>query len=117
MQHANCFVRLGGKLDHEIYKVNVTPAEVAVLQYIHGKDGVVKVQLTSGNDKTPHAAEAERLRGIYGAAPFEATFPGAHPQLPTTFGDIGVAVIGDEEPKRGRRKSADESQPEAATAE
>lgn len=92
MQTANCNVRLMGDMNNEIAKSGVTVAEIVVLRTIHGSDSVVKIAGT-GNDKRPHAAELERLKGLYGDKIVEAAFPGAAPQLPVNFKDIGIDIV------------------------
>lgn len=44
MQLANVTVRLGGSLLNTVPKIAVTPAEVLVLQHLHGADAVVDVR-------------------------------------------------------------------------
>lgn len=120
MQLANCHVRLGGDMANEIFKARVTPAEVLVLRHLHGPDSVVKLQ-PLGMDKRAHAGELDRLKAEYSAKVVGDTFPGAYPQLPVSFKDIGINFMaGDAEPppapRRGR-KAADSAAQVAENAE
>ena len=44
MQTYNAIVRLGGKLENEVQKNALTAPEVLILQKIHGKDSVIKIE-------------------------------------------------------------------------
>lgn len=105
MQLANCHVRLSGDMTNEVFKPGVTPAEVAVLRALHGADAVVKIQPTV-MDKRPHAQEFDRLKQVYGDKIVVAAFPGAVPQLPVSFKDIGIDVYADDKPARKKREPA-----------
>lgn len=116
MQIANCHVRLSGDMTNEVFKPGVTPAEVAVLRALHGANAVVKIQPTV-MDKRPHAQEFDRLKQAYGDKVVTAAFPGALPQLPVNFKDIGIDVYADDKPARAPRKGKDDKgSEEGATA-
>lgn len=104
MQLANCHVRLSGDMNNEIFKARVTPPEVLILRAIHGSDAVLKFQ-PLGMDKRPHAGEVERLKAEYGAKVFGEAFPGAAPNLPISFKDIGIDLLADEKPAKSRRRA------------
>lgn len=114
MQLASCFVRLFGDINNEVPRGDVTPAEVAVLQSIHGPGSVVKIQPT-GMDKRPHGQELERLKSFYNPKVVTDAFPGVSPKLPVHFKDIGIDVYapGDDEgeivakPKKSKKASND----------
>lgn len=103
MQLSSLNLRLGGSLLHTVHKVNVTPAEIMILQRIHGQDAVVDVRPTKVDKTIRHSAEYERLAGLYdrsasvdspdGPTPsiMQQMFPGAIKKLPTTLKEIGLA--------------------------
>lgn len=91
MQYGNCHVRLSGEMTNEVLMTGVTAGEILLLRRIHGDDSVLKVQ-AHGTDKRPHAAEFDRLKQVYGEKRVIEAFPGAHPQLPVLFRDIGIDV-------------------------
>ncbi|MBI2240296.1 MAG: hypothetical protein HYU59_05770 [Magnetospirillum gryphiswaldense] len=83
MQTANIILALGGDVGNTIPKYNVTTAEIALLQAIHGEDAVTDVEPVGGISVT-NRAERERLREIYGRATdgngnkiIELVYPGA----------------------------------------
>jgi hypothetical protein len=69
-----------------IGRLNVTPAEIAVLRHMKGPNAVIfngnlrEVQRSS-------AAEGQRLQAVHGSA-FAALFPGMAPSLPLTFDQV-----------------------------
>jgi hypothetical protein len=101
MQLSNVMLRLGGSLQHVVPKTQVTPAEIMVLQRIHGADAVVNVRPVKFDRNRRHADEYDRLAQFYdGAAsdnvPGEEAksilkdlFPGAMKKLPETLEEIG----------------------------
>jgi hypothetical protein len=114
MQLANVLVRLNGELGNSVPKVGVTPAEILVLQHIHGTDAVVDIRPTGFDKKRRHDGEFARLARIYdpNAGDFTSTageekksimailFPGAIKRLPVTLDEIGIGIgaIATEEP-------------------
>lgn len=120
MQYASCHVKLAGDIGNVAVKAPVTPAEIVMLQAIHGPDAVSNVVLLNGggNDKASHAEEFARLKTLYtaqnddGKSLLESVFPGHSPRLPTTFSEIGIAVGANEgktvKPK-GKGKTAVEN--------
>lgn len=120
MQLCDLEVRLNDSSGHTVPKTNVTPAEIVVLQAIHGASAIVGIQPTK-MDKRPHAEEFERLKALYGRAPdglmdagngelLEKLFPGAAKNLPVSLKDIGlghlVNPIASEKPAKGGKKDA-----------
>lgn len=105
MQLANLTLRLGGSQLHTVPKTGVTPAEILVLQAIHGADATVNIRPTKVDRARSHAAEYERLANIYDKAassnePGEdrksimaTLFPGALKKLPTTLKEIGMGHV------------------------
>ena len=74
MEYANLLLALGGDARYQVPKYAVTPAEVAVLRFLHGDDAVTDIDvrgtLSPGADDEKLRArtdrqEIERLRGIY----------------------------------------------------
>lgn len=95
MEFANVQVSINENQLMNIYKTDVTPAEVVLLQMIHGQESVNNIQL-SGNNKNPKfakrtmAQEIERLKKVYGEKKFKLAYPGATPRLASTFADLGI---------------------------
>ena len=90
MQRVRCLVRLNGDLNNTVQKEGVSPAEIVILNDIHGgTDGeaVVNIQPTH-MDKDSHAKERGRLRGIYGHHVVDRLFPGEFSRLPVTLKDL-----------------------------
>lgn len=103
MQICSCTVRIGGSPVHTVQKDDVTPAEILVLQQIHGTDAVIEIKPLR-MDKRSHPAEWDRLCERYGAAPeglmnagngdlLEKMFPGAQKNLPIDLKDIGMGHL------------------------
>lgn len=102
MQCANLTLRLGGSQLHTVPIVDATPAEILVLQRIHGNDAVVDVRPTKTLKSPRHAEIYETLatkydRAASNNAPGEDSksimaelFPGAMKKLPTTLKEIGL---------------------------
>ena len=124
MELANCFVALGGDEGTLVQKYGVTPAEVAVLEHIHGSGAVTEIQVF-GAEVRRSRDERERLCQIYGvnnegqitARAVDALFPGVASRLFETFDELGMDPAAFAEPivvaapKKGRKKA------EAAPAE
>lgn len=103
MQLCEVMVRLAGSVQHTVPKQNVTPAEIVILQRIHGTDAVTDIRPTR-MDKRSHADEYERLQRIYGkngrttvegepSVLLDRLFPGAIKKLPVTLKDIGLGHL------------------------
>lgn len=98
MQIGTCIVRLGGDLNNSVFKRNVTPAEILVLQAIHGQESITRVRGTGAN-KVPHVEELNRLVLIYGGAKnnkeesiVAKMWPTFGARLPVNFKDIGIDI-------------------------
>jgi hypothetical protein len=100
MQICTCEVRLNDSAGHTVPKTEVTPAEILILQAIHGASAVVNIRPTK-QDRRGNAEEWDRLHSAYGRAPdglmdagngtlLAKLFPGAMPKLPVTLKDIGM---------------------------
>lgn len=103
MQIVDCNVRIGGSVLHVVPKQDVTPAEIIVLQQIHGTDAVQDVR-PKRMDKRSHTEEFDRLRRTYGRNGLQSVdgepsvlldrlFPGAIKRLPVTLKDIGMGHL------------------------
>lgn len=96
MQIANVLLALGGKRGETVPKYDVTPAEIAVLQYLHGADAVYDIDIQPGSVERTHRQEIERLRNAYHrrdgerviSVAVDALFPGVGAQVPQTFADM-----------------------------
>lgn len=66
MDIANCLVGIGGDSGHSVPKYNVTPAEILVLQSLHGDEAVYDIVKT-GDEPRRQGEERERLRAVYPA--------------------------------------------------
>lgn len=96
MQIANVLVALGGKRGETVPKYRVTPAELAVLQFLHGEDGVYDIDIQTDTVERTHRQEIERLRMSYSRRDGErvispainALFPGVGAQVPQKFSDL-----------------------------
>lgn len=96
MQLANATVALAGDTGNTVQKFEVTPAEVAVLQLIHGNDAVTEITVLEEETDRNSRAERQRLSETYGAQEGEtfrsravdALFPGAAARLFETFDEL-----------------------------
>lgn len=105
MQLCNVTLRLAGSLLHTVPKTDITPAEILVLQHIHGSDAVVDVRPTRQLKNPRHADIYEKLatdydRAASASAPGDdsksilaSLFPGAIKRLPTTLKEIGLGHL------------------------
>jgi hypothetical protein len=64
MQTLNALVALTGDRNNMIWKIGLTPAEVLLLQQLHGADAVLQLEPT-GEVKREPAEEIQRLRTSY----------------------------------------------------
>lgn len=96
MQTCTVECALGGDRNQTVVLENVTPPEVLILRRIHGQHAVeFRGEMDEG--KHNHATEIQRLRDKYHvrdqmggrALVFDMLFPGAAPQLPIRFSEIG----------------------------
>ena len=106
MQLSKIELRIGGSLLHTTIKTDVTPAEIMVLQRLHGNDAVVNVRPTRIDANRSHSREYDRLANLYdnaasASAPGDEStrllgqlFPGAMKKLPVTLEEIGMDSLG-----------------------
>jgi hypothetical protein len=94
MQTAHCWVALGGDTGNTVPKFDVTPAEIAVLQLIHGSDAVFDI-VPVGDINRSNRDERSRLQAFYGkpegsreASAVDRLFPGIAARLPESFNEI-----------------------------
>jgi hypothetical protein len=96
MQTANVLLALGGKRGESVPKYGVTPAEVVVLQHLHGQDAVYEIDILSETVERTNRQEIERLRQFYSrregdryiSPAIDALFPGVGATVPKTFADL-----------------------------
>lgn len=106
MQLSNLTLRLNGSMLHTVPKFNCTPAEILILQAIHGSDATVDIRPTRFDKKIIQSHEWERLAKSYDspgsmvATPGEESrsvmvrlFPGIMKKLPTTLKEIGLGHL------------------------
>lgn len=105
MQLCNITLRLGGSLLHTVPKTGVTPAEILVLQRLHGNDAVTDIRPVKFDKNRGHLTEYDRLAQLYdgaaqASAPGEESgallgklFPGAMKKLPRTLKEIGITGL------------------------
>ncbi len=67
-------VRPAGQLTHEVPRSGLSAAEVYMLRYIHGDDGVVRLNKSKVDRKVVDAEERARLKHVYGEKHFAAVF-------------------------------------------
>jgi hypothetical protein len=97
MDICNCTVHLGGSRDMAVSKSGVTPAEILILQAMHGHDAVVRIQ-PAGKVKRSNAEEKDRLASVYIAKLPDSEeetfvsklFPGFDPRMPTELKALGL---------------------------
>jgi hypothetical protein len=100
MEIVSCSVRLAGDNNHVVEKTDVTVAEIAILQHIHGLASITNIRRT-GMDRRPHREERERLRLIYNRREkivdkIYPNIPGA--KLPVSLSDIDLSMAGGNAP-------------------
>jgi hypothetical protein len=116
MQIANVVVAIGGDAGNQVPKFNVTAAEIAVLNAIHG-DGAVTDILPTGKITRSHRDERARLMAIYGRmqdgkdiSPVSQLFPGAAARV---FEDLHELDLPEEMFKAKERVTSDAPAPTA----
>lgn len=124
MELANAILNLAGDVNQQVQKWAITPAEAAVLRYIHGNDALNDIKVF-GTVERRDAVERERLVQEYGrgengqiqSKAVDALFPGLGSRLPSSFEDLPdpvgreeaeetVEVITPIAPKKGSGKKA-----------
>lgn len=108
MQTMTANVLLNGDIRHQVTRIGITPAESVLLRLIHGEDCLI--ELKRGSDtRRPHAEELQRLKQFYGDKRVEAAFPGAFPQLPINFDEVGVDLPGPVKGKNAKKREKEEA--------
>ncbi|MET0526964.1 MAG: hypothetical protein ABW003_01230 [Microvirga sp.] len=64
MQTLNAMVALTGDRNNMIWKMGLSPAEILLLQSLHGADAVIQIEPT-GEEKREPADEIARLKNLY----------------------------------------------------
>ena len=64
MQTLNAMVALTGDRNNMVWKTDLTPAEILLLQALHGADAVVQIEPT-GDEKREPSQEIQRLKELY----------------------------------------------------
>lgn len=106
-EKCSCTVAIGGDIRSVVPRPSVTPAEIMLLQAIHGADAVTNIRVI-GEEDTTMDAERDRLGRFYGDQRVVAQF-NQFGDLPTT---LAAARIGEElmdpawkpEPKKPAKK-------------
>lgn len=129
MQICSATIRLAGSVQNTVFRSDLTPAEILVLQAIHGNDAVIDILPIEKVERSQNA-EWDRLTSRYDRSGGPDTpdgkedvsivarlFPGAVKRLPVTLSEIGLEANEApepkaerevaEKPKRGGRKAAD----------
>ncbi len=125
MQVCSVTVSLGGDIRNTVIREGVTPAEIAVLNHIHGEGAVHNINPTH-MDKRAHKEEKTRLTEKYKrhAKDIDGLFPGIAPKMPIKLRDIGIdmdAVKGadpapeDQEPEEEPEKTSERAHNEDGT--
>jgi hypothetical protein len=90
MQKAIAEILLNGSVQNTVTKI-ITAAEVPILREIHGSDAVINGQGMVTTKRT-QAQETARLKAEYGDQVFSKVYAGTYPQLPATFGEVGMDI-------------------------
>lgn len=92
MQIVDCNVAIGGDVRMVARKLNVTIAELVVLQAVHGRDAVTNVVVAGEVVGFSPTSERERLKATYElteeSVQIATLFPGVIPQMPTRLEEI-----------------------------
>lgn len=88
MQVCECVVLIGGDQRNSVQKESVTPAEIVLLQRIHGIDAVRDICVLK-TDKRTQEFERDRLGSLYGDEMIGGVF-GAYGKVPTTLKEAKV---------------------------
>lgn len=111
MQIFNCKVRLNGNVLHEVPRLEVSAAEVILLQHIHGNDAVVGLKHINDDQRT-NSFERNRLAEIYGEKRVKEVFGLSSLPLPAELsGFDGEDEEPEAEPARPRRQRRAEPLP------
>lgn len=96
MQTAHILLSLAGDSANQVPKYNVTAAEIAVLNAIHGDGSVIDIE-PAGNVNRTHREERARLLSIYAkmqdgkdVSPVSTLFPGAAARVFETLAELDL---------------------------
>lgn len=100
MDICNAFLALGGDRRNTVPKFDITAAEIAVLQAIHGDEAVTEIEVV-GDVNRSNRDELSRLRQTYGRARPEGSevshvdvlFPGAAARVFDTVEELELSEI------------------------
>lgn len=103
MDYYSAMISLAGDRNQVVHKRDVSAAELAVLQAIHGVDSVRDIEKT-GTDRTPHETIKQQLQRTYGKTKtgpdsdrkpvLIRTFTGwPNNDLPTTAKQAGISEL------------------------
>lgn len=126
MQICSATIRLAGSVQNTVFRDDITPAEILVLQAIHGNDAVIDILPIEKVERSQNV-EWDRLTSRYDRSGGPDTpdgkedvsivsrlFPGAVKRLPVTLSEIGLETNEapepapePEKPRRNSRKAAD----------
>lgn len=126
MQICSATIRLAGSVQNTVFRSDLTPAEILVLQAIHGNDAVIDILPIEKVERSQNV-EWDRLTSRYDRSGGPDTpdgkedvsivsrlFPGAVKRLPVTLSEIGLETNEapepapePEKPRRNSRKAAD----------
>jgi hypothetical protein len=88
-----CRVNHAGNRDMQIHREEVTPAEIVILQTLHGADSISNIEKVR-EKPVRQEVERKRLADTYGSRVFARLFPGARPMLPLTLAEAGLSEDG-----------------------
>lgn len=96
MELATITLRLSGQTQNTVVKQNVSPAQAAIYQYMHGEDCIESLEIISIDKSRTIEDEKNRLSAIFisehSQKVLSRLFPGHAPKLPATFAQVGIAV-------------------------
>lgn len=110
MKLFTCKVRIMGEVKDEVRRGGVTQAEIKILKFIHGDDGVTDVE-PEGEAERSEADERSRLEMFYGEPAVATLFGIARPSIADEIADTVGAVIPLETPVRAEPKRPVASKP------
>ena len=132
MQICSATIRLAGSVQNTVHRADITPAEILVLQAIHGQDAILDIVPLEKVTRSQNE-EWDRLTGRYDRMGGPDTpdgkedvsivarlFPGAVKRLPVSLSEIGMedreAPEPAAEPKKATRNSRKAADPAAVIA-
>jgi len=92
-------IRLGGKLENEVWKHEITAPEIHVLRSLHGADAVLEINSVGKKVKRTEDQERARLAQVYRNGPEKAgeklisSIFGVAGALPTTVPNVGFKEV------------------------